>query len=277
MKKAAIVYCSPNGATRHIAGIIKEELERSGISVLCADLGTGDDISPIMAEAEKGNLCLFTGSPVYANHPVPPVMRFISKLPESDNAWAAPFVTWGAVSSGIALYDMGKALMDKGFALAGAAKTAAVHSMMWRSENPLGQGRPNEEDENMIREFVSQIVKKLTSGTLQPLSLSDLAYQPEPVHREMEKVSLELAKGHMPARSLNADLCTKCLICLEICPVEAITLTPYPQFSDECICCFQCAKNCPEEAIEVDLSQIEGYIRNRAEEMNEQPLTAFFV
>ncbi len=277
MKKAAVVYCSPNGTTGHIAKIIEAELERAGITCLSVDLGKGDDGSHVIEEVEKGNMSLFVGSPVYAARPVPPVMQFISKLPKSNNVLVAPFVAWGAVSSGIALYDMGKALTDKGYTLIGAAKSAAVHSMMWRDENPLGEGRPNEEDDSIVRDFASRIVKKIESESPRSIPLSDLAYQPEPVHAEMEKISLTLAKGRMPAKALNEELCTQCLVCSEICPVEAITLTPYPRFSDDCICCFQCVKNCPETAITADLDQMGDYLRSRAQEMNERPFTAFFV
>ena len=195
LKKAAVVYCSLGGSTRHVAQVIEKELEDGGMSVLSADLGKGDDGSTVINEAVNEKICLFIGSPVYANHPVPPVMRFISNLPENADVCTVPFVTWGGVSSGIALYDMGKALTEKGIPLVGSGKVLAVHSMMWRCENPLGESHPDEEDDRLIRELVSGVLKKMGSESPEAMTLSDLAYQTEKVHAEMAKMSLETAKA----------------------------------------------------------------------------------
>ncbi|HLA28331.1 MAG TPA: EFR1 family ferrodoxin [Syntrophales bacterium] len=277
LKKAAIVYCSPGGATRHVAQVIEKELEHVGMTVLSADLGKGDDGSSVINEVENGKICLFIGSPVYVNHPVPPIMQFISKLPKNADFCAVPFVTWGGASSGIALYGMGKALTDKGFSLVGAAKVLALHSMMWRCENPLGEGHPDEEDDRLIQELVTGVLKKMAAKTPEAVSLSDLAYQPEKVHAEMGKMTLETAKGHMPKKEINEELCTECRVCAEICPVQAIILSPYPEFGENCICCFQCVRDCPEEAIIADLTLMEERIRSRAKQFNEHPVTQIFV
>lgn len=277
LKKAAIVYCSPNGSTRHVAQIIGKELEKAGVIILSVDLGKGDNGFSVINEVENGKIALFIGSPVYVNHPVQPIMRFISKLSKNGVCNAVPFVTWGGVSSGIALYDMGKALTEKGFTLVGAGKVMALHSMMWRSENPLGEGHPNEEDDRIIKELVNRVLKKIAAGSPEAIPLSELAYQSKEVHAEMEKMTLEIAKGHMPKREINKDLCTECGVCAEICPVQAIMLSPYPEFGENCICCFQCVQNCPEEAITTDFTLTEERIRGRAKQFNERPFTQIFI
>ena len=277
LKKAAIVYCSPAGSTRRVAQVMEKALTEAGIGVLSADFGKGGDGSSIIAEMKNREVSLFIGSPVYVNRPIPPVMNFISELPNNAAAWAVPFVTWGGVSSGIALYEMGKALTDKGFVLAGAAKVVALHSMMWRCDNPLGEGHPDEGDEKRIRELVAGVLKKTGVEPSEGISLSDLAYQPETVHGEMEKVTLETAKAHMPGKAVDEGRCTECGVCEEICPVQAITLSPYPEFGRRCICCFQCVRGCPEAAILADLSPVEARIRSRAEQLKEHPLTKIWV
>ena len=160
LKKAAVVYCSPGGSTRHVAQVIEKELEHLGMTVLSADLGKGDDGSSVVNEVKNGKICLFIGSPVYSNRPVLPIMRFISDLPENADIRAVPFVTWGGAGSGIALHDMGKALTAKGFSLVGAGKVLSLHSMMWRCQNPLGEGHPDEEDDRLIRDVGKRGVEK---------------------------------------------------------------------------------------------------------------------
>jgi len=229
-----------------VADIFEESLKSSGTEVFVLDLGKKEDHGPVLSKIKEAgrDLCLFIGSPVYVSHAIPPVMNFISKLPELNGASAVPFVTWGMASSGIALYEMGKALKEKGIALAGAAKVAALHSMMWRSDNPLGKGSPNPEDDDMIRELTAKVLEKIS--TKKEIALSDLAYQPEPVHAEMEKVTLEMAKAHMPKRKIDEKLCTQCNICSDVCPTDAVSFSPYPEFGSQCISCFNCVRECPE-------------------------------
>jgi len=56
----------------------------------------------------------------------------------------------------------------------------------------------------------------------------------------------------MPA-IVKADLCNACGTCVEICPVECITLGDIAVVdADECIDCGLCEDECPEGAIKVE-------------------------
>jgi hypothetical protein len=105
--------------------------------------------------------CLFIGSPVYVSHAVPVVMECIAGLKENPGAFAVPFATWGGACSGISLYEMGKELLNKGFAILGGAKILAVHSLMWSLENALGKGHPDADDDHIVEELVDHINQKL--------------------------------------------------------------------------------------------------------------------
>ncbi len=145
MKKAFVVYCSQAGSTRHAAQVIEKALDGLNVNVRTVDLGKEKKWEPIFQEiVESGNrACLFIGSPVYAGHPVPPIMQFIERMPATPGLFPVPFVTWGQVVSGLALYDMVSELRTKNVKVIGGAKILAVHSMMWDSPRPLGHGHPN--------------------------------------------------------------------------------------------------------------------------------------
>lgn len=55
---------------------------------------------------------------------------------------------------------------------------------------------------------------------------------------------------------VDADKCTQCGICVEICPLDLIRLDeegfPYLKY-DECWYCNACVYECPEEAIVLKL------------------------
>jgi ferredoxin/flavodoxin len=279
-QKVFIVYFSPAGSTRHVAMVIERQFQALGSDVSVSDLGEGNygarEISRQLEEAQ-GNSCLFIGSPVYVSHAVPPVMEYITGLTENTGGFAIPFVTWGGVSSGISLFEMGKELLNKGFTLLGAAKILAVHSLMWQLENPLGKGHPDSNDDRMVKNLVNRIHDKLHSDTPKGIKLADLAYQSKENHAEMEKISLEAAKADMPRREIDTELCNQCQICAEVCPMGAVSMTPYPEFGHSCVFCFSCIKKCPEQAIKTDLSEIWQRIKDRAAFFSEHPHSQIFL
>lgn len=279
-KKVFIVYFSPAGSTRHVAGVIEKQFRALGTDVWVLDLGECRDgateISQRIKEA-KGNCCLFVGSPVYVSHAVPRVMECIAGLTENAGAFAVPFVTWGGACSGISLFEMGKALLNKGITVLGAAKILAVHSLMWQLEHPLGRGHPDSKDDQMVEDLVNHIHQKLHSDIPKGIELSDLAYQTQENHKAMEKVSLEAAKADMPGRNIDTQLCNQCQICAQVCPVDAVALKPYPEFGNGCVFCFSCVRECPEKAITVDFSEIWQRIKDRAAFFSEHPHSQLFL
>ena len=278
-KKALVVYSSPAGTTRHVVQVITQTLKDLGCQPRMSDLGNRDDLKKLnsLTKDLEDGCCLWIGSPVYAGHAVPPITDFISQLPVSKGRYAVPFVTWGGVSSGVALHEMGKVLGEKGYIVLGAAKVLAVHSMMWQFKNPLGEGHPDSEDDAMIKGLVGDVNSKLLSDVKKAIPLEDLNYQPKEVQESMKKVNIEMAKQMLPPRQLDEEACTKCGVCEEECPAQAITCDPYPKFGDACFLCYNCIRLCEEGAIKTDLSQIEGMLKERAAKNSERPLSQVFV
>jgi ferredoxin/flavodoxin len=279
-QKVFIVYFSPAGSTRHVAEVIEKQFLILGVEVSLFDLAEySRDVAAVISQemkASKSKSCLFIGSPVYVSHAVPVVMEFIAGLKENTSAYAVPFVTWGGACSGISLYEMGKELTNKRFTLLGAAKILAVHSLMWQLEDPLGKGHPDHRDDRMIEELVAHVNRKMYKDDPEEITLSDLAYQTPKNHKEMEKISLQTAKAHMPERTIDTELCNQCQVCSDVCPVDAVTFAPYPEFGDSCVFCFNCMKKCPEQAINVDMPVIWKRIRDRAALFSEQPYSQVF-
>jgi len=275
-----IVYCSPNGSTRHVAEVIAERLAQFGKTADMFDIGqktARQKIEKLHLDAAQP-FCLWIGSPVYVDHMVPPVESFISMLPTQKANYAVPFVTWGAVNSGTALYEMGKILADKRFSLLGAAKVVAVHSSMWKSNRPLGGGHPDSEDDSLVRSLVEKVCGKLSNSPEPPLlSLNALNYQPVEIQQQAQGKSVAAAKELYPPLVAEVDKCTQCGECAEKCPADAITLDPYPQVGDDCFLCLRCVRDCPEDALPWDTLSMEERIRGLAAVSKETPSTRIFL
>ncbi len=271
--RALFIHCSPAGTTRHVAATMMQACRERGAEVREVDLARRADLDSVLAEIEgyEGNQALFIGSPVYVSHAVPPIMDFIDRLPENTRIPAVPFVTWGGVSSGMALFEMGEALEKKGLLLAGAARILAVHSMMWRSKSPLGRGHPDAEDDRLVAELAGRVLDRVSRGDVAPIAAAELTRHPESARLEMAKINLVTAAAHMPPRRVDEEICNQCGECALFCPTGAITLSPYPVFGASCILCFKCVRDCPEKAIQSDLTALSERIRQRAAQLDEQP------
>ena len=275
-----VAYCSPGGSTKDITKAIVNHIKDQGERAVRLDL---TDAS-WREEAEKlwkengPPACIWLGSPVYAQHIVPPAADFLGWLPDNpDSIPAVPFLTWGAVTSGIALYETGRRFRAKGYILAGAAKVVAEHSSMWRSDEPMGAGRPNEADRESMRRLVEDVLQKLPQDPVRPISLSALDYQPAWQYKEADEIDIEKVKSRHPGFYLREELCTQCGTCRDVCPAGAIELDSSPEIGDSCFLCNNCVRYCPEGAMEVDTSALEEHIRHMAGRFQEKPETRIFV
>jgi ferredoxin len=273
-----IIYSSPAGTTRHAALIIAGALKEMGSPAHLWDLGKRSDC--LEAEDHIKDLskdcCLWIGTPVYAGHAVPSVTGFISRLPEGNGSYAVPFATWGMVTSGLALHEMGAMLSEKGYGVLGAAKIGAVHSMMLQCKNPLGVGHPDAHDDRLMKDLVEAVSSKIQSGSPQPLSLQQLNYQSPKAQEWLQKMNIEAAKKMLPPLKLVEAKCTRCGICEKECPADAIRLDPYPRFGDACFMCYNCYHLCEEGAIDCDLSPMEKMLKEKSAHNPELPRTQVF-
>ena len=270
-----VVYFSPAGSTGRIAHLIQNECETLGGQVHLLNLTAHGGKIDLFAESEKKNdgVGIFIGSPVYANHTAPPVLNFISKLPRGIHGFAVPFITWGGVCSGEALYEISAALAECGLGLMGAFKVPAVHSLFRGSNLDPAAGHPNVADEAAVKEFVARIAAKTDRPDARQIDLSELAYRPAGGSDPLLNLTPEDIKRNYPEREIRQDACTQCGICQDACPVDAIRLSPYPEFSSACVYCYNCMHHCPEKAIQSDLSLLRERVLKRAKDIAE-PLTA---
>ena len=275
-----IVYFSPAGSTRQVALTIEERLTQLEqiVTVFDLSLGVQEVSAGIVAFcSQSGPRCLWIGSPVYCDHAVPLVENCLRQFPAATERYCVPFVTWGGVTSGLALVEMGGILQQQGYQLLGAGKVLAQHSSMWGAEQPLAQGHPKKEDLDKVNLLVEQVVKKLNQPVKESLALEVLDYLSPALRADAGGKTLALAKASRPPLTADPDKCSSCGTCEECCPVQAITMDNVPVVGDSCVLCMQCVQHCPEQAFPYDHTTIASFIEAMADASDEEKETAIFI
>ncbi len=291
---AAILFFSPSGNTRGVAERIRGELLSRGWECNLTDV-TGR----VRTFREPGGMeklrkelgphdVLLVGGPVYANHLHYTVLDLIGSLPlpePGSGTFAVPFVTYGGVSSGIALREAGGALSRRGRTVVAGMKVAASHRMTRAFlDRELNLDIPLEPAAAAVRDL----------GDL----LGRLPYLPRPrsVLRSLScngpeawfKATFVFREKKWHARrypriEVNADACRKCGLCGSRCPVGHLDAgrdgVPR-ETSEACIHCMNCAVECPAGAIRLvgDLEKGKAFIAHMIEHHanRERPATAVY-
>ncbi|MCL5883646.1 MAG: 4Fe-4S binding protein, partial [Actinobacteria bacterium] len=62
---------------------------------------------------------------------------------------------------------------------------------------------------------------------------------------------------------INED-CDRCAICQKSCPVDAISMTPFPEIDrDRCIECYCCNEMCPTGAMQIKKSWLAALVSGK--------------
>lgn len=276
MRTHIIAYFSPAGTTRQLAQWIAERLAEKNQEIRLIDLGQQGDLSQIVDTA-RAPACLWIGSPVYCDHAVPLVHDAIATLPASSSGHAIPFVTWGGVTSGLALLEMATQLRQQNWPPLAAAKILAVHSSMWRTQPPLAYGHPDKNDQQLIQQLVDRVLEILHQKPVPELPLHRLDYLSPELQTDACTKNLEIARSATPPFFADEKRCQQCGACAEACPVSAITLVPFPVINrTACVLCLQCIRSCPHEAFPFDHKQVATRILAMAAASDEEKRSQIF-
>lgn len=264
--RVLIIVFSPAGSTMKIAALLEERLIAANNQVqilnITADKAMFRDgkIKEALAEKVNDHDLICFGSPVYEKHIEWYVKQIFKQLPKPDSKWgklAVPFVTYGGVSSGVALHEAVKLLKKSGRTPIAAMKIESSHIVSKKLTTRVNEGMPGDEAVPVIEELVKRI-SEIDKGNAEVKDFSkELDYQ-----NFKEKMICKIMKETMlhkykyPAFTIDNDKCVKCYKCVDTCPVQRIGMeNEFPKMAEKsrvCIHCFSCTGVCPSGAIDFE-------------------------
>jgi ferredoxin len=197
-------------------------------------------------------------TPCFASQAPTPVKNFLSSLPMLDGRQSFVVATSGG-APGRVLYDMTYLLRSRGaFVVGGFLARGEVHHPAKCIDGRF-PGRPNAKDLAEAAQFATAIVEHISAGYSGTLT-------------ESRKDALKAGRGFydiigltssdsmlrllMPEPKLDPSKCDQCQACVVECPVDNITLQPYPVLANQCIRCYRCYMICPQKAFSVNLRRV---------------------
>jgi flavodoxin/NAD-dependent dihydropyrimidine dehydrogenase PreA subunit len=240
-----IVYFSQTGQTRKVAEAMADGLRKKKHSVRLSAI---QDVDP--DNIKKCDL-LGAGSPCFESQAPSAVKTWIRKWPAIQDKPAFVFATSGG-APGLVLYELTRELRKKGAkVIGGFISRGMVHHpapcLIGRLPN-----RPNAKDLSEVRTFALAVDKHLKSGNTDTMPESRLdALKPTLGFYQLVGLIAKpfLLRILLPKPKLTQSLCNQCQLCAKECPVQSLTLAPYPVIDGQCIRCYHCQNVCPKKAL----------------------------
>ena len=223
MNTVEIIF-SPTGGTEKVAHIIGKQWSENPRIIDLTDPKT--DFSACVMDQEDQVLVAI---PSFGGR-APTVAIERLKQIAGNGAKCTLVCVYGNRAYEDTLVEMEDAAKESGFQVVAAVAAVAEHSIMPQ----YAAGRPDASDKKQLEQFAEQIAGK----TEAVVSI--------PGKRPYKKAG---GSGLVPKVGKS---CTKCGLCAENCPVQAIDPASFTADAKKCISCMRCVKQCPEKARNVN-------------------------
>lgn len=188
--------------------------------------------------------------PVYGGHIAPAALKRLKNV-SSSGASAVAVAVYGNRDYESALCELGDMLRAQGFRVIAGATFVGEHS--YCSEDfPIAPGRPDADDLRQAEEFGRAIRRKTDSTDCKEVELKDIRRPKSGLWNKLCFIAgvIKIRRSKKPrqmAPETNGSKCTKCGLCVKVCPTGAIN-EDISTTAEKCIRCCACVKRCPRKA-----------------------------
>ena len=240
-----LVYFSQTGNTRKVAETMAEAFRDKGHTVRTLSMKESHPADILSCDV------LGVGTPCFESQAPIPVKDYLSSMPYIHAKPAFVFATSGG-QPGRVLYDLTSIMQRRGASvMAGFMGRGTVHHP---APSLIGRmpGRPNQADLARARMFAESLANHLQTGRAGPISegRKDARSLRWGFYELVALIAQPfLLRILLPKPKIDQALCNKCTVCAQECPMQSITLNPYPVLDGRCIRCYHCQNICPQTAI----------------------------
>ena len=218
------IIFSPTGGTQRVSEILCQGIGKESIVTdLCVKAA---DIQ--LPDIQEDDLAVIA-MPVFAGR-VPALAVERLRMVKPNSVKCVVVAVFGNRAYDDALLEMQDVASEIGFRVIAAVAAVAEHSIIRK----YGKGRPDADDEQMLRRFGADIMRKAERD--------DCTLPQVPGNRPYKK------GGKVPQPKGRRG-CNRCGFCAKNCPTDAIPLSdPKTVDTTKCISCMKCVSVCPTGA-----------------------------
>lgn len=201
------------------------------------------------------------GFPVAEQGTYPFVWNFVRALPQADGTEIFMIDTMLAYSGGV-VGPMRKIVQNKGYKPIGALEIPMPNNYFPRKldkeKNNAKIKKGLEKAEQYAHELINSTAKwgRIPGGSdiMATFSQMEMTWN---MFRKMHDLRVDKMK------------CTKCGLCVKLCPIENIQMAEYPVIGENCYLCMRCVSFCPSKAITKKNGKGNDYRALKASDMLE--------
>lgn len=236
INKLTAVYFSPTGGTKMAVQAFAKGFPGYELTLIENTLASQRAKQYAFTENELA----VVACPVYAGQ-LPQVQGILQNLKGSGTPCVL-LACYGNRHYDDTLAQMQNILEQQGFRVIGGAAVIIPHIFA-----AIGQGRPDAHDQEVLADFAAAIEQKLQSGNLVSATFPG---NPAP----------EIKAPIPVAKTFAEERCTMCGACINLCPVEALSVDDMEGDSSICISCMRCVKVCRPGARSFANEQIAAWL-----------------
>ena len=189
--------------------------------------------------------------PVAMQSTYPFIWDFINRLPKVNGTEIFMIDTLHAFSGAI-VAPLKKVLIKKGYKPIGA-KEVIMPSNIRNKVNPVKDKKVIKKGLKLTEDYVYSLINKNAKWGNIPIFPHIFYYL---VSRNFLWNFIRKLGSKF---KINHNKCTRCRICIEICPVKNIVMSDFTEHKDKCQLCMRCVMFCPTEAIKIPFVKIQRY------------------